>query len=1020
MKAPKMYKSGGTTDDSKTLKPKAKAKDVEQKIASRYDLSKAPPIKERQAWNDYLNWIEKSKGYSGDKALELNKGAVDPFASLSTEYNDPNIIGSKYDELVKANPGKIKVSRDEYIKSRQVTPEMLKNAQAFYKKQTQQDARFGSETAQTYYPEINPHAFPKNPKDPNSFLNKNELAPVEIIDYKDATKTPFKAVAPVSYDPTTGKPTIDYSKSRDYVPADSANVYIDPNFAKNPRFKAYTNPSGVVAPVTTPTVLPLTPGLNKGGKVTKAPKKYASGTLPSGLPNIEDQNAKQEELLGKTAAGATDVAGKASNGNYTGAAIAGGSFLTDAAGNIIDAKSIDQETGLYKSQGAAIGSGALKGAGKGASMGAGIGTLFGPAGTAIGAGIGAGLGAGVGATVSGIRQKKGMNALEEAKALAAEEEKKRIIDERFAIGLNRQLTQRQEGYAGGGTVGTAKNVDGDFLTDDELNASMGYVPDAGNVEKQKIGLPEFGGDTSRIGLTASFKKGGYVHGPGTGTSDSVKAKIEAGSFITPAKNAKVAEKVLELVKGGKITKAPNMKKKADLDQEDGEEVKLSKGEFVFTPEQREEIISELGEDVLEALAPDAEHGEDEMKKGGLTAAKAKIILHDGTIRGKAITDKQRKYFGAISNGYVCGGKVDKMADGGVVKKKGQKLVDNGEEVTFDGKYWVNKDGGKKIRADYYDSYLKKEAEKAAKEDVKYKAYMADAIKRQSKLPETKMVSKTGAEIEAATGNKGKVSTAPKIGKKTSAAKETADKLTAKSPVEKLTMTDTEVVTPKSLMTTETVTEDGAGNKKPSNDALIKAGLGLGKQIGGLANYVIPYKQTQLGRKLLAESGKRPVDKIDPDFQNAVNKAQANAKFGYTPEEQALLDQRNVSALRSGENAARNYSGGSAGNALSMQRQAANDYFSRGLQSAISSKNLQMDKQAAANALVQDKAAMNRQLFGDTMNAFQQNQTAGGNLVGAGIANAIAATRLNREMAFQNKFAQNNNPYSQDYFNGLGS
>lgn len=34
----------------------------------------------------------------------------------------------------------------------------------------------------------------------------------------------------------------------------------------------------------------------------------------------------------------------------------------------------------------------------------------------------------------------------------------------------------------------------------------------------------------------------------------------------------------------------------------------------------------------------------------LTAAKARLMLHEGTVRGHAITEKQRKFFGAIASG----------------------------------------------------------------------------------------------------------------------------------------------------------------------------------------------------------------------------------------------------------------------------------------------------------------------------------------------------------------------------------
>lgn len=46
-----------------------------------------------------------------------------------------------------------------------------------------------------------------------------------------------------------------------------------------------------------------------------------------------------------------------------------------------------------------------------------------------------------------------------------------------------------------------------------------------------------------------------------------------------------------------------------------------------------------------------------MGKGGLTPEKAQKILHDGTVYGKPITEKQRKFFGAISN----------MSDGGYIE-----------------------------------------------------------------------------------------------------------------------------------------------------------------------------------------------------------------------------------------------------------------------------------------------------------------------------------------------------------------
>ena len=53
----------------------------------------------------------------------------------------------------------------------------------------------------------------------------------------------------------------------------------------------------------------------------------------------------------------------------------------------------------------------------------------------------------------------------------------------------------------------------------------------------------------------------------------------------------------------------------------------------------------------------------------LTAGKAKKMLDDGTVHGRALTDKQKRYFGAIAGGAtpmkkINGGWLDKYAMGG--------------------------------------------------------------------------------------------------------------------------------------------------------------------------------------------------------------------------------------------------------------------------------------------------------------------------------------------------------------------
>ena len=151
-----------------------------------------------------------------------------------------------------------------------------------------------------------------------------------------------------------------------------------------------------------------------------------------------------------------------------------------------------------------------------------------------------------------------------------------------------------------------------------------------------------------------YADGGDIKGKGTAKSDSIMAEVKEGSFVVPAENAELAKGIRKL-----YLKAPN--KKANLKQEEGEAVKLSNGEHLFTPEENEYLES-IGIE-LEDLAPNAENGEEEMAKGGLTASKARMILHDKKVHGKPLTDKQRKFFGAISNGasikgYAAGGDVE--------------------------------------------------------------------------------------------------------------------------------------------------------------------------------------------------------------------------------------------------------------------------------------------------------------------------------------------------------------------------
>jgi hypothetical protein len=94
-----------------------------------------------------------------------------------------------------------------------------------------------------------------------------------------------------------------------------------------------------------------------------------------------------------------------------------------------------------------------------------------------------------------------------------------------------------------------------------------------------------------------YSKGGEIKGKGGPTDDKIDAEVEEGSFVVPAKNAEVAKELKEKV----LMKAPKVK--ANLNQKGGAKVKLSNGEYLLTPEEKEELL-ERGVNV-DLLAPNS-------------------------------------------------------------------------------------------------------------------------------------------------------------------------------------------------------------------------------------------------------------------------------------------------------------------------------------------------------------------------------------------------------------------------------
>lgn len=501
-------------------------------------------------------------------------------------------------------------------------------------------------------------------------------------------------------------------------------------------------------------------------------------------------------------------------------------------------------------------------------------------------------------------------------------------------------------------------------------------------------------------------KGGKVVGAGTGTSDSIKAKVEEGSFIVPAKNAKLAEEIRE-----KVLRTPP-KRKATLMEDGGEVVKLSNGEHKFTPEEAMKIEIELGPEIFKRLAPEAEDNEvedddeSEMASGGrVSIAKAKEILKDGTAHGKPLTDKQKGYFGWLAGGGMkCGGKVKGYADGGEVSNDPYMTAflelskkANSNKATQADLDLLNTVGKELVKAS------RGQVSEAAKKYISTKQGSATSSKMAPKRT-TKATDKTAAltdkvlaentmDAELADLSKYEEPVFPTINPDITETGLAAKAISAKADGSP---------TPSSVTAqggnANAAANEAAGNKFSATD------------LQGLIGYGVPLAQAAIGWNQLQKQGKRPVDKLDPDFLSRIDAAKARAltaekeaMYGMTPEEKFLLNQQSQGLANQQRNTARNqFASGSGGTALGLERMAINDAYGRGLMTKVQDKNLQLQKQAIAadrastvDQLVGLKTEMNRRLFADEMNAWQQNQMAAGDLTSQGLTNLMAQNRYNQ-------------------------
>jgi len=485
-------------------------------------------------------------------------------------------------------------------------------------------------------------------------------------------------------------------------------------------------------------------------------------------------------------------------------------------------------------------------------------------------------------------------------------------------------------------------------------------------------------------FVSEFSNGGTIKGDGGPKEDKINAKIKPGSFVVPAKNAEAAEELREKI----LMKSP--RPKANLIQSGGAKVKLSNGEHLFTPEEKEELL-EKGIDV-NLLAPNAENKEHK------------------------IENKNRVMFP----------KVVGFADGGLIK--GAK-VDN---VTWDGKNWVSPNGSKytaekgKIFTDKYNQLVAKEKSSKEQQKATEISVYSRKLKEAADSGNTNEANKLQAKINELSGTKASNLDTSKVSDKTPSSKPKAPKSNSNKFVSAPPISSRDVA----------ISELQKDNELRSNNDIDKADYaissqkispytppqippttqpnklsGIASKIGKGISNVDPTAFLGIGQGILGynmlKGQVRPVDKavIDPTYNEAVNRSINDARFGLTPEQQAIANNDIEAARRDAAYAGLVTSGGSGVQAYNTAQNAANQAWKAKLGLKVADQDLRMQKQQYADAQVANRANIlagnRRQAFNDAMGTFQQKQQAGSELIGAGLANTIGAYRFNQSMKNRN-------------------
>lgn len=720
--------------------------------------------------------------------------------------------------------------------------------------------------------------------------------------------------------------------------------------------------------------------------------------------------------LGEIDPESTDVDGKKELSTSEAAAVSAlGTSLTQAGANeIINQDKKDDNINV----GSRAAAGALKGAGTGASAGLTVSTVLPlPPGisqlgaTAIGGGVGAIVG-GVKGAKSAIAEKKaarsGQLSALSSQLAGADKVEDFVLDK----------TEFTEIY---NAKGKKKFKDGGEVSPEKAKKilSDGSVHGQPLTDKQKKFFGAIAGGESQ-----KMKSGGEVEGGGTAKSDSIDADVDAGSFIVPAENAEEAEALRAEFFPKTLGKKANLSKGS-------EDVKLSDGEHMFTPEEVA-VLRENGID-LDLLAPKADGGKGK-KNGGIIdrfkkaneafskreSEKKKNPLNDSSLTPEEIkelkeagfTDQEIRILSASnfdSKTENTGDILNKFKEASkdldlrnIANKNDEEINKNKERVDFlknqlKSSRFFDQDDEKvnTLRKEYEQEISKLENETQELENrkktilsqrdslVKSQVGSGSEFKMQGIVEDTDPVKET---IPATERNK------PSNQAKEGALRK--DITIDSKPIDRSALASsistqepqalTEYATT-DLPIEETVIDDTATDDTSKTKSALSNRFSLGEAAAA--------GQIGIGLLGLATSGDRPEGDVTPELSALARQAEEEAGKGFSPEEKAAA-RESIESIRRGEiKDVVQLSGGNSAVALANISKANAKANRADLELRAKDEELKRAKQSQATSLRLGLIGQKQNIIADQQRMFDQNQSALAGLLNAGISNLIGVQQL---------------------------